>query len=330
MSKEIYSLLLQKQLGEFKTVKQKRKHLLNCLKDSGVIKHPSEDSHIKLEYGTEICTLCGNSEFDVSSNEKVCSVCRGVQQTSSLPTMVERIKGTFIEPGTTLVTILQNGKRTTVDLANVQSWGEVSSEEQKLVRTSQELSNVLFEIRDSTRQPLKEFITREAMSMWYNILVYLPDTRGRQKTSLQVLCVYYVLTFNNIPINIQKIASMFQIQLNEVYSNNNLIKKIFENTGFDKYITLSLGDTCLLQVNERIKKKIEIIKKDMIRYLHDPPTLKEYSGIVYYINKELKNKEVTLKALSENCPISQNTISESSKMIETFYKKNKTLKDRLF
>jgi hypothetical protein len=331
MSKELYSLLLQKQISEFKTVKQKKKYLVNCLKKSGSIK--SDQSEISLlgeDSKSGICSLCGSSEFVVTTHEKICNECGKVTNVVPVQTREDKIRGSFIEPGTVLVTILQDGKRTTIDLSKVASWVDIPPEEQKFVRTSKEISEVLNEIRDPTRQPLKESISREVISMWYNILKFLPETRGRQKTSLQVLCVYYVLSFNNIPISIQKIASMFQIQLNEVYSNNNLIKKIFENTGYEKYITLTIGETCSLQVSDSIKRKIDIIKRDMIRYLHDPPTLKEYAGMVYYINKELKNREVTLKALSENCTISQNTISESSKLIESFYKKNKNLKDRLF
>jgi hypothetical protein len=289
----------------------------------------------------ELCELCKSSTFRYTAHEKICENCGNVLVYSKPNSdfRVTSIKRSFIPPGTQFVSIIKNGRESKVDLAKIATWLDVPQEEQKLVNTSKEILAVLEQIRfGPLDQPISETIVREIMTVWYNIINYTqtigPELRGKQKTSLQILTIFYVLQYNNIKtINIQKITSLFSnIQLADVYSNNALISQIFANTRYDKYVTLKLGETCKIEVSSKVEKIIKIITKDLNShgYINEVPTLSEYAGIVYYINKVLlNNKDVTLPLLHSKCSVSQNTISKFSKQIENFYIRFPQLKQKL-
>jgi len=333
MSREIYSLLLQQKMNDFKTENKKKKYLINCIDQHGAYKGADQKilSQVVQNFN-DICVACKSSSFVFTSHEKICNEC-GVTTQYTKPKfdpMSSNLGGSFIQPGTLMVPITKNGKKVMVDLSTISSWLDVPPEEQNLVRTSKEIMDVLDNIRNPNGTPLQDSIVREIMAIWYNIIQYDPDIKGVQRKSLQVLSVYYGLTHNNFKISLQKIAAMFGVNSGDVFSNNALIKKIFNNTGYEKYITLKIGEFCKVEIDPSIKGRLEIMKLDLAKYLHTPLTVKEYTGMIYYINKQLKNRDVTLRSLAENCTLSENTIRNSSSTYEIFYKNNNNLYKRLF
>ena len=57
-----------------------------------------------------------------------------------------------------MITIVKNGKSVLVDLSKIATWIDIPPEDQKLVRTSKEISDVLAEIRGPRGEPLQEHI----------------------------------------------------------------------------------------------------------------------------------------------------------------------------
>ena len=166
--------------------------------------------------------------------------------------------------------------------------------------------------------------------MWYNVIKIKPILRGKEKQALAVWSIYYPLVYNKLPINIQKLVSMFDIQIGEAYSYNFVMKDIFNGTAFQEYISIPIGSTSDIQIPEEIMKILNKIKYDLKDYLSNPLKDKELYGIIKYIAKQMNDKKFTLIYLSEKSGLSTVLISSEANKIETFYKRNPSMKSQLF
>ena len=104
---------------------------------------------------------------------------------------------------------------------------------------------------------------------------------------------------------------------------------------FEKYISIPIGSVSDIQIPEGISKRLNKIKRDLKEYLSDPLKDKELYGIIYYIAKNVNDKNVndkkfTLLYLSQKSGLSTVLISSESNKIESFYNKNKSMKEKLF
>jgi len=329
MSKEITALLLKKKLD---SVKKPREYLIDCLKKQGFIK---EEVNVPQITQHSTCKLCSSSEFIFTSHERICSKCGVVDSgvsDSDFKTYKQNIdftKGTFIEPGKTIVKVIKNGVEVTRDLAKTNTFISQDPEEKRMKTNMDSINNFLEVISNSYEPTLFERISSDILSMWYNVLLIKPDIRGNERKSLMAWCIYYPIAYRGLNINIQRLASIIQVQVGEIYSYNFIMKDIFKDTAFEKYITVQTGNTLSIDLSPEYTTKIKLIKKDLKDYLSNPVKIKEELGIIYYISKLLNDKKYTLTQLAEKSIFSTNVISSEALKIERFYNKNVAKRNKL-
>ena len=137
MSKQLTALLLKRKIDNIKSVKDRRQYLINCLQKQGFIKEEINTEPIQsIKHDT--CKLCKSSSLLYSNNERICQEC-GATDTSvtfnPFKTYKQEInfsKGTFIEPGTTFVTIIKDGKEVKRDLSKMNTWANSDPEELRI------------------------------------------------------------------------------------------------------------------------------------------------------------------------------------------------------
>lgn len=335
MSKQLTALLLKKKIDNIKNVKERRQYLINCLQSQGFIKEEIKTEPIQL-YQHDTCKLCKSSSIIYSNHEKICQECGASDVASSVNpfrTYKQEInfsKSSFIEPGSTFVTVVKDGKEIKKDLSRLNTWSASDPEELKMNNNLKKMNEIL-DILSTNYNPIAfERVRNEILSMWYNIIKIKPDVRGKEKQALALWCIYYPMVYNKLQINIQKLVSMFDIQIGEAYSYNFILKDIFNGTSFEKYISIPIGSTSDIQIPEGMTKKLNKIKRDLKDYLSTPLKDKELYGILYYIAKQTNDKKFTLVYLSQKSGLSTVLISSEASKIETFYKKNPSLLSRLF
>lgn len=331
MSKEITAQLLKKRLDSIKNTSDRKKYLINCLKKQGLIKEEIiEQSATESNY--DICKLCNSNNFIFTSNEKVCQQC-GTSETSldanpykTYKADINLKKGTFIEPGTMTVSFNKDGKMVKRDLSKINTWLNSDPEEQRIKLSLAKITEILNVLSTDYNEIVFDKIKNECVSMWYNIISIKPNLRGNERLSLMGWCIYYPITYNGLNINIQKIASILSIPVGDMYSYNFIMKDIFNNTPYEKYISIPTGVISDIQLPSDIERKLRLVKRHLKDYLSSPIKDKEYYAIIYYLGTLSKNKTLTLSFLSKKSGISQTTIGNEANKINSFYNNNPQLK----
>ncbi len=336
MSKQLTALLLKKKVDGIKNIKDRKQYLINCLDKQGFIKEPIKTEPIKLDTGHDTCKLCKSSSIIYSNHEKICQGC-GMTESSvninpfkSYKQDINLSKSTFIEPGTTFVSIIKDGKEVKRDLAKLNTWMNSDPEELRIANSLKKINEVLDALSVNYNATIFDRVRTVILSMFYNLIKIKPDVRGKEKQALSLWCIYYPMVYNKLQINIQKLVSMFDIQIGEAYSYNFIMKDIFNDTPFEKYISIPIGTTSDITIPPEITKKLNKVKRDLKDYLSNPLKDKELYGIIYYIAKQTNDKKFTLVYLSEKSGLSTVLISSEATKIETFYNRNPALKSRLF
>tara|TARA_Y100000992_G_scaffold64958_1_gene40044 strand:- start:1613 stop:2623 length:1011 start_codon:yes stop_codon:yes gene_type:complete len=336
MSKQLSALLLKKKVDGIKNIKDRKQYLINCLDKQGFIKEPIKTEPIKLDTGHDTCKLCKSSSIIYSNHEKICQEC-GMTESSvninpfkSYKQDINLSKSTFIEPGTTFVSIIKDGKEVKRDLAKLNTWMNSDPEELRIANSLKKINEVLDALSVNYNATIFDRVRAVILSMFYNLIKIKPDVRGKEKQALSLWCIYYPMVYNKLQINIQKLVSMFDIQIGEAYSYNFIMKDIFNDTSFEKYISIPIGTTSDITIPPEITKKLNKVKRDLKDYLSNPLKDKELYGIIYYIAKQTNDKKFTLVYLSEKSGLSTVLISSEATKIETFYNRNPVLKSRLF
>lgn len=335
MSKQLTALLLKKKVDNIKNIKDRKQYLIDCLDKQGFIKEEIKTEPISF-VKHDTCKLCKSSSLIYSNHEKICQEC-GTAETSidinpfkTYKQDINFAKGTFIEPGTAIVTIIKDGKEVKRDLSKLNTWLNTDPEELRISNNIKKMNEILDTLSGDYNPSVFERTRGEIISMWVNIIKIKPDTRGKEKQALALWSIYYPMVYNRLKINIQKIVSMFDIQIGEAYSYNFIIKDIFNGTSFEKYISIPIGTISDIQIPEGITKRLNKIKRDLKDYLSNPLKDKEMYGIIYYIAKQLNDKRFTLVYLSEKSGLSSVLISAEANKIQNFYNKNPTLKNKIF
>lgn len=337
MSKQLTALLLKRKIDNLKNVKDRRQYLINCLQRQGFIKEDIKTEPIDISsMSHDTCKLCKSSSLLYSNHERICQEC-GATDTSvtfnPFKTYKQEInfsKGSFIDPGTTFVTIIKDGKEVKRDLSKINTWSNSDPEELRISNNLKKMNDILDALSGKYNPIVFDRVKNEILSMWYNIIKIKPDLRGKEKQALALWSIYYPMVYNKLQINIQKLVSMFDIQIGEAYSYNFVMKDIFSGTAFEKYISIPIGSTSDIQIPEGITKKLNKIKRDLKDYLSSPIKDKELYGILYYIAKQMNDKKFTLVYLSEKSGLSTVLISSEANKIEAFYKKNPSMKSKIF
>jgi len=328
MSKEITALLLKKKLD---SIKNPKKYLLDCLKSQGLIK---EEEITSVLTAHDTCQLCNSSDFISTTHEKICNKCGAVSGASDNPYATYKqnlnfTKGTFITPGTEIITVVKDGKTVRRDLSKTNTFNSLDPEEKRIKQNLDALNNILDTISDKFNPVIFDRIRKEIVSLWYTIITVKPDLRGKERLALMAWSIYYPLVYNNLNINIQRLATILEIQVGDIHSHNFIMKDIFSGTPYEKYIFIPSGSQVTIDLSTEYKNKIREVKKDLKGYLSNPIKTKEEFGIIYYLSKLKNDKEYTLSSLAAKSSISPNVISLEASKIERFYNKHVTKRNRL-
>lgn len=337
MSIQLTALLLKRKIDNLKNVKDRRQYLINCLQRQGFIKEDIKTEPIDISFRSpDICKLCDSNSLVYSNHERICQEC-GATDTSvtfnPFKTYKQDLnfsKGTFIEPGTTFATIIKDGKEMKRDLSKMNTWTNSDPEELKISNNLKKMNDTLDALSGKYNPVVFDRVRNEIISMWYNIIKIKPDLRGKEKQALALWSIYYPMAYNKLQINIQKLVSMFDIQIGEAYSYNFVMKYTFSGTSFEKYISIPIGSVSDIQIPEGITKRLNKIKRDLRDYLSSPLKDKELYGILYYTAKQINDKKFTLVYLSEKSGLSSVLISSEANKIEAFYNKNPSMKSKIF
>lgn len=335
MSKQLTALLLKRKVDNIKGVKERHTFLINCLQRQGFIKEEIKTEQIK-SVSHDTCKLCKSSSLIYSNHERVCQECGTVDTSSDFNPFktykqdLNFSKGTFIEPGTIFVTTIKDGKEVKRDLSRINTWSSADPEEQRISNNLKKMNEILDTFEGKYNPIIFDAVRNQILSMWYNIIKIKVDLRGKEKQALTLWSIYYPMVYNKLQINIQKLVSMFDIQIGEAYSYNFVMKDIFSGTSFEKYISIPIGNTVDISIPEGILKRLNKIKRDLKDYLSNPLKDKELYGILYYIAKQMNDKKFTLVYLSEKSGLSTVLISSEANKIETFYNKNPSMKSKIF
>ena len=335
--KNLSAKLLQEKLyRSFRDPQRRKQHLINCLRRQGLILEDIPVMSIS-QTSPDVCKICNSSSIISSNHESICQQCGATDTSISFnpfKTYKQNInfsRGTFIEPGTTFVSVIKDGKEVRRDLSKVNTWISNDPEETKINRDMKKLDVILDNISLNYDTITFEKVKLEIFAMWYNILTLRQDLRGITKQALMVLSVYYPMVYNKLSISIQRLASMTGIvNVGDIYSHNFILKDLFKNTNFQNYISIPIGTVSKIQIPNEILLKVDKIKSRLKDRLSDPLKDKELYGIIYYIARELKIKGITLVYLAAGSGLSQVTISKESSKIESFFNQNPYLKSIIF
>jgi len=333
MSKQLTALLLQKSISGKSRDKQKE-YLLECLKKQGIITEPvidlQEDSKLQ-----DICELCNSSDIIYSNHEKICNKCGTAKSDLNInpyKTFKQDINfstGTFIEPGTLVINVMKDGKIVSRDLSKVNTWLSSDLEEQRIANGIKNLNEILDKLRVYYNPILFERVEKEIISMWYNVLVSNKTLTGKERKALLAWVIYYPMVFNNFNVSIQRLASITDTLIGDIYYYNFRLKDIFRGTSFEKYISVPIGSNSDITLPQKIQDKIKVVKRDMKDYLKDPLKDKQMYGLIYFISKNT-DKFFTLANLATKSSLSTVTILNESKKYNEFYQTNPVLRQKLF
>lgn len=333
MSKQLTALLLQKSISDKSRVEQKE-YLLDCLKKQGIIVDPISFSASD-DTLPDICEICNSSDIIYSNHEKICNKC-GTSKTDISVNPFRTFKqdinfstGTFIEPGTLIINVMKDGKMVTRDLSKVNTWLSTDLEDQRIANGLKNLNEILDKLRVYYNPILFERVEKEIISMWYNVLISNKTLMGKERRALLAWVIYYPMVYNNLNVSIQRISSITDVFIGDIYSYNFKLKDIFKGTSFEKYVSVPIGSNSDISLPQKVQDKIKTVKRDMKDYLKDPLKDKQLYGLIYFISKNT-DKSFTLADLATKSSLSTVTILNESKKYNEFYKTNPILRQKLF
>ena len=301
MSKAISALLLKSKIDSIKSTALQRTYLLDCLDRQGFIKRVTEDyvSPDQDEDDSNICKICNTSSIFYSNHEATCDNC-GTVKTDQVVNPFKTYKqdlnigrGTFIEEGTTLVKIMKDGKEVTRDLARVNTWVNTDPEEDKIKKAISFVTDVTDKIAVEYPTLIFDMVIKEIIEMWYFVITSIPTLKSYEKRSLAVWSIYYPIVYNDLKIGIQKLGRMFNIQIGDVMKHNYIMKTIFKNTKYAKYVSIKVGGSVDLELDIFLINRLERVKRKIKKYEEAPLGDKQVYGIIYGIAKKesIKNDE---------------------------------------
>ena len=334
MSKGLTGLLLEQKLNEkFKRNKsQINKFLINCIRFHGRIKEDTEIEETR-KHSEQMCQLCNTSNFVINNFEKTCKDCGNVVQSDLNPFKSFKVdfnfnRGTIIPPGEVFVKINKDGKQFNVDLSKISTWLNTDPDEKKFFDNLNLINKYLDALESNyNRADLSKTFDdarKIALTMWYNIINNKTDMNGFEKKSVIAWCIFYILSYYKLNINIPTLAKLLDLTTGTIYSFKYIIDEIFKNSIYLKYMPNQKEKT--IEMPKKIEDKLKFVIRDLKTKLTDPPTEQEICGIIDFLAKELKEKTITLQYLSEKSGASTVSILKISQLIKRFYEENPLLK----
>ena len=225
---------------------------------------------------------------------------------------------------------MKDGKMVSRDLSKLNTWLTSAPEDQRIVSNMKNLLDTIDKLRQYYNPITFERVEKEIISMWYNILNVNKTMYGKEKKALLAWSIYYPMVYNNLNVPLQRIASLTETFIGDIYSYNFRLKDLFKGTSFEKYISIPIGTKSDIVLPQKIQDKLKIMKRDLRDYIKEPIKDKQLYGMIYYISKNVPDKFFTLAELAEKSLLSTVTILNETKTFEKFYKKFPKLKENLF
>ena len=229
-----------------------------------------------------------------------------------------------------MVNVLKDGKMVSRDLSKVNTWVSADAEDQRIANGLRNLTEILDKLRQYYNPLSFERVEKEMISMWYNLLILNKTMVGKERKALLAWTIYYPMVYNNLNVSIQRISSITDTFIGDIYSYNFRLKDIFKGTSFEKYISIPIGTKSDIEIPQKVQDKIKVIKRNMKDYLKEPLKDKQLYGIIYYISKNVPENFFTLAQLADKSALSTVTILNESKIYDKFYKTNPRLREILF
>ena len=310
--------------------------LINCITKHYSFKD-SEEVVVEIPINqTRVCQLCDSDDFikDFKEATEICQKCGTVR--SLVPTQKIFQKIEYIAPGSHMVNITKDGKKTSVDLNKINLWLQ---ETDPLAADTKKILDNLETIYSEKSLDLPKNVKNTTISLWYNFnsLRATNEIYNKiyyNKKAVLSLCIYYGSSINGYTVSLQKLSLLFDINVTEIRKTNKIFKEVFKGTGYYDNLVLDENTPCNIP-NLSVKNKLLLnkIKADIIKKfpsITDPLGNKEYAGIIYYITNKINPIiKYTLKDLEKICYISTTSISSFSKSVEQFYKSNPELYQQL-
>ena len=326
-------LLLEKKVRSLP--KSKRKDfLINCIQKNNVIKIDNDES-LDLQTQTisvdksSFCQICNKYNFIRDNYSETCQSCGFERKIMGNNKTFEKIE--YIKPGSNLVKIYKDSKKITVDLNKIDQWMQDTDPLAKDTQKILENLNIIFQ---SKGIDLPNNVKNNAVSLWYNFNSLYSIYNGSlkkfyNKRAIMTLCVYYSCIMHGYTVSLEQLSILFTVNVSDIYTTNTLIKEIFKDTEYYKYMNLHDNKLCEIKLSPKNKLILKKIEEDLKKYFPNFPSPiqnKELAGIVYFITNKINPViKFTLKDLEEKCNISTTSISTISKSIEKFYKNNPKL-----
>lgn len=308
---------------------QQKNFLINCINKHYDFSEIQYHDSIEKDKNLSLCKICNSSDFYFNKHEEICQNCGLTRPFQQQLKNFEKIE--YIKPGANIVKIEKNGKTVSVDLNKINLWLQETDPYAKEIKLIEETLNIVF---DQKGLVLNQNIINSAISLYlnFNSLLDKIDSAIKpqfNKKAIIALCIYYAANINSINISLQQLSILFNTSIPTLYSNNNVIKQIFENTEYIKYFNLSSKHECNIDLS--LKNKL-LLNKIIIHLKDNFPDMKEsidnryYAAIIYYITNNInKVRKYTLNELSNICKVSEPSISSAAKNIIRFYQSNPSL-----
>ena len=238
MSKEITIRLLKLHVNKITDDKLKRKFLLNCIENHGLLKKEKEEDESLHERLEDFCRVCKSNSKVIKNNMEVCEICGTVLDESINPykTFKQNLNtgklGTFISP-----------EGVNRELSKVNTWVSASPEEKKL---QQDLTYILNKIDSLAFEymynpEIFDKIRQEITEMWFHLIIKTDNIRGDKKKSLAALIIYSVIIYNGLKITIERLSRQFGVDVGSISSELPKLKEIMsDNEKYTQYVNIKL------------------------------------------------------------------------------------------
>lgn len=296
-----------------------------------------------LKTDLNICDFCNVKDvinYDYINYNKVCSNCgyindiiidhsaewRNYGYSDNKNTNMTRCGNPInnLLPKSSMSTIIKSGGTKFNPIKRLQTWDQISKDERSEYEVFKKIDNIVF----------NQKINRKIMDMAKNYYKKLCSkdenenkilTRGKNRTSLIVACIYISSQNNNSPINEKKLLQIFKIKKTDLtrglkkFSELEKSKKININKNNSNIHDLINLYGNQFNFNKDIIKIIHLvyIRSLMINILKNSSDRSVCSGLFYFISMLFK-LNLSKKNIIEKINISEVTLNKSFKLFNSY------------
>ena len=257
-------LLLKGKLENIPQIKRKD-FLINCITKHHKFHKEEEVKEVQIPISqTRLCQLCKSDDFikDVKEATEICQKCGTVRSLVPTQKIFEKIE--YITPGSHMVHITKDGKKTSVDLNKINLW--LQETDPLAVDTKKILDNLEI-IYSQKSLDLPKSVKNTTISLWYNFNSLRNASEKYNsipynKKGVLCLCIYYGSAINGYIVSLQQLSLLFDVNVTEIIKTNIIFKNIFSNTEYSKYLVLNENTECNIALSIKNKLLLNKIKAE--------------------------------------------------------------------